>query len=214
MIALPAVASARDKRRNGRDQGGGGDEPFEIDQEREQRDERQYLADQPEGRLHHRDRAVGRFALDLLNQIVKLRSLEKDQVELIGLAHDQQLDAVGDLLLQQLLADVADGAQDVAGRGDGELQDDQEQHLWERGGTSARRHGRHDGVDEQLGDPHRGGGQAALEEVQDCQRQRQARVGVPDQTQHAPEAVPRGACVGEQRPCRKGRRARRRLWRR
>ena len=149
-----------------------------------------------------------------MQQVVELWSLEEDQVELVGVAHDQHLDTVGDLLLQQLLADVADGAQDVAGRGDGELQDDQEQHLRERGGTSARRHGRHDGVDEQLGDPHRGGGQAALEEVQDCQRQRQARVGVPDQTQHAPEAVPRGACVGEQRPHGKRRRTRRRLWRR
>ena len=54
LVALPAVASARDKGRNGREQRGGGDEPLEIDQQRQQGDERQDLADQAEGRLHHR----------------------------------------------------------------------------------------------------------------------------------------------------------------
>ena len=76
-------------------------------------------------------RKVG-LALHLLDQVVELRPLEEDQVELVGVAHDQELDAVGDLLLQQLLADVASGAEDVADGADAELQADQQEHARQR----------------------------------------------------------------------------------
>ena len=92
----------------------GGDEPLEVDQQRQQRHERQDAADQAERGLDHLHGSEGGFALDLLDQVVELRPLEEDQVELIGVAHHQELNAVRDLLLEQLLADVRGGAEDVA----------------------------------------------------------------------------------------------------
>ena len=194
LVALPPVACAGDEGGDGCDERRRGDEPVQVDQQRQQRDERQDLADQHESRLDHLHRTVGGLPLDRLDQVVELRPFEENQIELVRLAHDQQLNAVGDLFLEQLLTDIATRSTATL------LNAPMANCSATRNATcgsaavpapvvTAETTASTSSFESQT----RTAGNRALQQVEDGQSEGQARVGVPHQRKHASEAMPRGS---------------------